>query len=515
MTRPNTATTLNPLFNPQVLDDLGRFPQDELMAAIDLGSNSFHLAIGRVDHGEVRKVVSLSEKVQLAAGLDDNNELSEEAMVRGLTCLTNFNQYLDAVPKSKVRVVATNALRKAENRQVFIDRANQILSSPIEVIAGREEARLIYLGVSHTNAGTDKRLVIDIGGGSTEFIIGKGFDPIEIESLQMGCVAFTKKFFADGLITEKAFDDTQKATETELLRIAKRYKKTGWDNVIGSSGTMKAATLALAELGFDEKGISFEGIKKLKKYLLTLGDSNKIELEGVKPHRRAVFAAGVAQLFALMKVLEIKRIDYSDGALREGVMYDLLGRLNHEDVRKRSIQALAERYSVSKKQANLVMDTCERLFRHNKEALNLTNEDGEQLAQAAKLHEIGLAISHSNHHHHSAYLLQYSDIFGFSSAEQETLATLVLHHRRKLKQGSVEQVEHLGGRKLVHLCLLLRLGVLAHQPRSRHSAKVSLKVKSGVWQVSVGEGNHKALLIHQLQADALQFAKWGVQLVVV
>lgn len=196
-------------------------------------------------------------------------------------------------------------------------------------------------------------------------------------------------------------------------------------------------------------------------------------------------------------------------------MYDLLGRLNHEDVRKRSIQALAERYSVSKKQANLVMDTCERLFRHNKEALNLTNEDGEQLAQAAKLHEIGLAISHSNHHHHSAYLLQYSDIFGFSSAEQETLATLVLHHRRKLKQGSVEQVEHLGGRKLVHLCLLLRLGVLAHQPRSRHSAKVSLKVKSGVWQVSVGEGNHKALLIHQLQADALQFAKWGVQLVVV
>ncbi len=196
------SENLNPRMNPSVLDNLSA-DKDNLLAAIDLGSNSFHLAVARLDRGEVRKILSLSDKVQLAAGLDENNVLSEEAMQRGLNCLANFNQYLDAVPKNKIRIVATNALRKAVNREEFIARANKILSVPIELIAGREEARLIYLGVSHTNAGTDKRLVIDIGGGSTEFIIGKGFDPIETESLQMGCVAFTKKFFNDGKISQK------------------------------------------------------------------------------------------------------------------------------------------------------------------------------------------------------------------------------------------------------------------------------------------------------------------------
>lgn len=499
--------------NTELLDELSKLKKDELLAAIDLGSNSFHLAVARLDHGEVRKVLSFSEKVQLAAGLDENSQLSEEAMARGLVCLQNFSQYLDAIPKERIRIVATNALRKAVNRQVFISRANQLLPVPVELIAGREEARLIYLGVSHTNAAIDKRLVIDIGGGSTEFIIGQGFDPIEIESLQMGCVAFSQKFFNDGKITQKAFDNAMKATETELLTIAKRYKKTGWSEVIGSSGTVKACQLAIVELGFGES-ITLAAMKKLKKYLIDLGDNKKIQLESIKAHRQNVFASGVAELYAIMKVLDIEQLSYSDGALREGVMYDMLGRKAHEDVKNRSVDVMGERYSVSQKQAGLVLATAKRLFENNAKALGLTASDGDLLLYATRLHEIGLAVSHSNYHQHSAYLLRHSDMFGFSNSEQEKLATIALYHRRKLKNESLAEVESIGGRKLVMLCLLLRLSVLAHQSRSRHSANIDLQVDGNHWTVTVGDGNHAGLIAHQLYNDIGQFAKWGVVLVV-
>ena len=224
--------------------------EDELMAAIDIGSNSFHLAIGRLDHGEVRKVVSMSEKVQLAAGLDEHNILNAAAVRRGLDCLSRFTARLDSVPPERVRIVATNALRQAKNADDFITRANEILPKPIEIIAGREEARLIHLGVSHTNASSDKRLVIDIGGGSTEFIVGKNFEPLLTESLQMGCVAFTKKFFADGQITDIAFNTAIAAARKEVLAISGQYQKTGWTSVIGSSGTIKAVRNVLVSKGW-------------------------------------------------------------------------------------------------------------------------------------------------------------------------------------------------------------------------------------------------------------------------
>lgn len=487
--------------------------REELIGSIDLGSNSFHLAIARLDHGEVRKVASISEKVQLAAGLDENNVLSGEAMQRGLDCLHRFAQHVTEVNPSLLRIVATNALRKAVNAQEFIRRANRLLPRPIEVIAGREEARLIYLGVSHSNASTDKRLVIDIGGGSTEFIIGQGFEPLEMESLQMGCVSFTKKFFADGKITEAAFDNAMKTTETELLSIAKRYKRVGWDNVIASSGTAKATLLVLQELGLADEFITIEGMMKLKHQLIKIGKVNKINFEGVKAHRQAVFPAGVAELYAIMQTLGIKQLGYSDGALREGVMYDMLGRSGDEDVRDRSIAAMAERYSVNIKQANRVMTTCARLFESSKDKLDFDDEDRDLLRRAANLHEIGLAIGHSNYQKHSAYLLEFSDIAGFSQAGQAMMAQIALHHRRKLKADALETVENLGGRKLLYLCLILRLAVQANQSRTTKAAPISLKiVKKDHWQVSVGEGLHAELIGTQLNADVVQFAKWGVVL---
>lgn len=493
---------------------------NELMAAIDIGSNSFHLAIARLDHGEVRKVASMSEKVQLAAGLDDNNILSEEAQQRGLDCLNRFVGRLESVSAERLRIVATNALRQAKNAEEFIRRANEILPKPIEIIAGREEARLIYLGVSHTNASSDKRLVIDIGGGSTEFIIGQKFEPLLTESLQMGCVAFTKSFFEDGQITEKAFDKAIAAARKEILAISSRYQQTGWSSVIGSSGTIKAVRNALVSKGWadDQERITYQGVKSLEKLLIKLGDVNDIDLEGVKEHRKAVFPAGVAVLRAIMKVFGIETIQYSDGALREGVMYDMLGRFASEDVRDRSVLALMQRYSVDKQQAERVVKTSHCLFNHVRDVLGLTSEDDDLLRRAAFLHEIGLAISHSSYHRHSAYLLEHSDIPGFSQVDQMRMAQLVLNHRRKLKSDGYTQAKLAGGDTLVYLCLLLRLAILAHHSRSdfeRPILNLNIVFKDH-WQITIdADSEDYPLLLSDLKDEISQFAKWHIQLEVV
>lgn len=494
--------------------------EDELMAAIDIGSNSFHLAIARLDHGEVRKVVSMSEKVQLAAGLDEHNILGAAAERRGLECLSRFVARLDSVPSKRIRIVATNALRQAKNANDFIKRANEILPKPIEIIAGQEEARLIYLGVSHTNASSDKRLVIDIGGGSTEFIIGQGFDPLLTQSLQMGCVAFTKKFFADGQITKEAFNQAITAARKEILAINGQYQKVGWSSVIGSSGTIKAIRNVLVAEGWadEQECITYKGVKKLEKLLISIGDVNDIELEGVKEHRKAVFPAGVAVLRAAMKVLGIETIAYSDGALREGVMYDMLGRFASEDVRDRSVLALLKRYSVDKKQAKQVVKTSRQLFEQAKDSLGLTSDDADLLRRSAFLHEIGLAISHSNYHRHSAYLLEHSDIPGFSQVDQKRMAQLVLNHRRKLKTDTLEQTCQIGGDQLVYLCLLLRIAVLTHHSRSAHRAPtLQLKITDTThWQIRVTNPNeHYAFLVADLKEEVEAFAKWGIKLSII
>lgn len=493
---------------------------NELMAAIDLGSNSFHLAIARLDHGEVRKLASMSEKVQLAAGLDDQKMLSQEAQQRGIDCLARFVGRLDSVSPSRLRIVATNALRQAKNADEFIQKANQILPKPIEVIAGREEARLIYLGVSHTNASTEKRLVIDIGGGSTEFIIGKGFDPILTESLQMGCVAFTKAYFADGQITNKAFEKAIAAARKEVLAISRLYQKTGWDSVTGSSGTIKAVNQILLQLGLadDDARVTFNGVKEIQKLLLKAKHVDNIDFAEVKETRKAVLPAGVAVLLATMSVLGIDTISYSDGALREGVMYDMLGRFASEDVRDRSVQALLTRYSVDRKQAKRVVKTAQALFDQVKNRLGLDEEDADLLRRGAYLHEIGLAISHSSYHRHSVYLLENSDIDGFSQVDKVRMAQLVMHHRRKLKADALDEVKMVGGDNLVYLTLLLRLAVLTHHSRSKHeNIELHLTAKdSKHWQVSLMPVcDATNLLFNDLLDEIDIWQKWGMTLEVI
>ena len=490
---------------------------EELLAAIDMGSNSFHLAIARVDHGEVKKVASMSEKVQLAAGLDENKNLTEAAQQRGLACLSRFVGRLGSVQPNRLRIVATNALRQAKNGHEFIQKAAEILPKPIEIIAGREEARLIYLGVSHTMVNSGRRLVIDIGGGSTELIIGEEFEPIHTESLQMGCVAFTKAFFVDGEINQKSFDKAVVAARKELSGIANTYKEAGWDTVVGSSGTIKACRQITVNMGWsnEKEELTRDGLDKLKEKLLKYKHVAEMEFDGLKEDRRAVLPAGIAILYAIFDVLELDKLVYSDGALREGVMYDLLGRFQHEDIRDRSVQALMGRYNADPKQAERVVNMAQHLFDGVADSLKLTTEDSDLLRRAAYLHEIGLAISHAGYHRHGAYLLQHSDIAGFSQIDQNHLSHLVAHHRRKLRSDARVDVMKVGGNKLVYLCLLLRLAVLLNHSRSDQMLPaIELTVGNAQqWQLSVsGNAAQWPLLVADLHDEQVQFKHWDVEL---
>ncbi len=443
---------------------------DGFMASVDLGSNSFHLAVAKLEHGVIRITDSQSEKVQLAAGLDEDYRLTPEAQERGLACLARFAQKLDGVEPARVRVVATNALRIARNAREFTRQAESILHRPIEIIAGREEARLIYVGVSHSLAAEGKRLVVDIGGGSTECIIGERHDPLLTESLHMGCVSFTQRFFGNIAIGEKALQRAFAAARLEIAPIARRYRDMGWDTATGSSGTIKAIRNALQALGWasPEGCITAQGLAQLQDYILQFSSIKEINIPGLKDDRRQLIPAGFAIVQALFAAFKLEQMSYSDGALREGVLYDLLGRSQSEgDVRQRTVTSLQKRLNLDEAFAARTADTANQLFEQVSDTLQLADEDAGLLERAVHLHEIGLAISHSGYHRHGAYLLMHSDLLGFAKPEQESLALLVGSHRRRLRAEQRDGLLAVGGERLLHLCLLLRLAVLLNHSRSR------------------------------------------------
>jgi len=437
-----------------------------LIAAIDLGSNSFHMVVAKPVQGEIRILERLGEKVQLAAGIDDQRQLSEESMQRGLDCLKRFAQLINGLPLGAVRIVGTNALREARNRGEFIRRAEALLGHPVEVISGREEARLIYLGVSHTLADTPgKRLVTDIGGGSTEFIIGQRFEPLIRESLQMGCVSFTQRYFRDGKVTPARYAQAYTAARLEIMGIENALHRLGWDEAIGSSGTIRAIGAAIKAAGLGSGEVNAEGLAWLKRKVFKLGDIEKLDFDGLKPDRRAIFPAGLAILEAIFDSLELQRMDHCEGALREGVLYDLMGRHGHEDVRERTLSSLMDRYHVDLGQAARVEQKALSAFDQVADAWGL--EDGvwrDLLGWAAKVHEVGLDIAHYHYHKHGAYLIEHSDLAGFSREDQHMLALLVRGHRRNIPR---ERFAEFGenGKTLIRLCVLLRFAILFHHIR--------------------------------------------------
>lgn len=446
--------------------------EDSLLAAIDLGSNSFHMVVAKLAHGELTTIDIMSEKVQLAAGIGPDGMLDEAAFERGLACLSRFAQRLTDIPNDAIKIVGTNALREANNRNAFADAAEQVLNVPLEIIAGREEARLIYLGVSHTLANTPgARLVIDIGGGSTECIIGERFTPLEMESLHMGCVSFTQRYFTDGVLSEKNFKQAEYGALRELQVIRERYLETGWTSCVGSSGSIKAIRNAGIECGFSDELITRKSLQQLREKILSFENIDALEIPGVKPERTAILPAGLAILSALFESLGIEEMAFSEGALREGLLYDMAGRKNHEDVRERSISALSQRYHVDEQHAQRVEHTALLALAQVKESWALTGHaHHDMLSWAARTHEIGLTIAHSGFHKHSAYLLQHSDLAGFSALEQQLLSFLVRGNRRKFPREEFKQLPDARKETFKRLCVLLRLAVVLN--RSRSSARL-------------------------------------------
>lgn len=435
----------------------------ELIAAVDLGSNSFRLQVGRVVDNQIYPLDGLKESVRLAAGLTAQKQLDSGSQLRALEALRKFNERLRGFAPGAVRAVATNTLRVAKNASQFLVQAEAALGCPIEVIAGREEARLIYVGVAHTLPDPKlQQLVVDIGGGSTEFIIGRSFEPLELESLYMGCVGFSNRFFPDGRIEKRGLKEAELAARSELHTIVHSFRETGWQAAVGSSGTAKALADLLELNGYSNGDITREGLDTLRGHMLRAGNAQKLQLAGLRADRIPVLPGGFAIMSAIFKEFGLERMSFSEGALRLGVLYDLLGRYHHHDLRDSTVVEFMRRYQVETGQAQRVADTARAvLVQLWPRAKDRDDPDARLLDWAAHLHEVGISVAHSSYHKHSAYILANADMPGFSRMDQTRLSRLVLAHRGKL-----ERVQALGPDSTEwKLILSLRLAVLLNRAR--------------------------------------------------
>jgi len=378
--------------------DLSQIGND-CYAAIDLGSNSFHLVISRYEHGEFTVLDRQREVVRLAAGLDAENRLSDEVAERALRCLAQFSQLLRSLPQNNIRAVGTNALRRLQSKQKFLEKAEKALGHNIEIIAGREEARLIYLGVSKWSArGDESRLVIDIGGGSTEIIAGKGDTAYCRESLEVGCVVLTKQFFDDGSLSKKRFKKAILAAELAIQPVVSEFRSHGWSQVIGCSGTMKSMALALIDGGLSKDGMQLDGLQALLAQAIEAKHVDNLDLPGVSKDRMPVFAGGLSILLALFNLFSIREMSVSDIALREGVLYDLVGRSSAEDIRDTTVAAMLTKWAVDQKHGDEVRDTALGIYRQIHLAWDIQDTFFESiLGWSAQLHEVGLQISHDRY----------------------------------------------------------------------------------------------------------------------
>ena len=402
----------------------------DTLAAADLGSNSFRLEVARVAGDQLYPLDSLKETVRLAGGLGDDKTLDEDTQARALACLQRFGERLRGLSPEAIRCVGTSALRIARNASTFLRKAEAALGHPIEIVAGREEARLIYLGVAHSlPASPDRRLVVDIGGGSTECIIGHGLKPHERESLHMGCVNFSKRFFADGVIDKAALKAAEMSARGEVEVVARTFSKANWQQAVGSSGTARALREILEQNGWSARGITADGLAQLRSQMIKAGHIDALELAGLARDRRPVIAGGFAIMAGLFAELGIEQMDVAETAMREGILYDLLGRFHRQDMREATVDEFMRRYHIDSRQAARVKRVALTLLA----AAGGGDENDERfLDWAARLHEIGLMVSHGGYHRHSGYILENADMPGFSRTEQARLALLARAQRGAL-----------------------------------------------------------------------------------
>ena len=481
--------------------------EPEVIAAIDLGSNSFHMVVANNHHGRLKIVDRIREMVRLSAGLNEAQQLNERATERAIACLERFGQRLRDMHADSVRAIGTNALRRAKNTRKFLTKAEAALGHPIQIISGIEEARLIYQGTNYAiSRPNDRRLVIDIGGGSTEIIIGEGVQPIHMESLFMGCVSMSEAHFPEGKLSRKNFDRAFLKAKLQLRPIVRTYKNLGWDLEIGTSGTIKAISEVVhGQLLSGGKIITHEGLQALRDTVLECNHIKELNLSSLKKERLPVFPGGLVILLAIFDSLEISGLNFSDGGLREGVLYDLLGRLHLEqgDTRVGSVNALEQRYHVDFGQANRVELSALLLLAKVKKAWKLKGVEFENyLRWAARLHEVGMDIAHSGYHRHGAYLLQNADLPGFAWNEQRILACLVGCHRRKVRTDLFEDVHNEMHKSITYLLVLLRLAVLLNRDRvDMESLIVNLEAKDNALTLEFSDSWLKQYPLTQIDLE--------------
>jgi exopolyphosphatase/guanosine-5'-triphosphate,3'-diphosphate pyrophosphatase len=500
---PNTSTPLQ---------------EGESIAAVDLGSNSFHMVVAKMVLGQLRIIDRLRETVRLAEGLDGQGGLGDDARQRALACLSRFGERVRDLPSHRVRAIATNTVRALREPRAFLNAAETALGHPIEVVSGREEARLIYQGVAHAQPPKpmQRRLVIDIGGGSTECIIGSGFDTIERESLQVGCVASTRRFFPGGKLSKKRWKDALAEIEAEFQQFAGLYRTLGWQEAIGSSGTNKAIGDICAAMKLTKGAVTDEALPIVRERLLTAERIDLIDLPGLSDDRRPIIAGGILVLEAAFEALGIKRMMVSKAAMREGVLYDMLGRGRGDDPREASVDALMQRYGIDRAQAARVETTALHLFDQAALRWNLGGDERLMLIWAARLHELGLAIAHSQYHVHGAYVIEHSDIAGFTRQEQLFLAALVRNHRRNVSNKSLDALPErlLPGAK--RSAALLRIAVLLHRSHEAEPLPdVGLRVVGNTLGLSLPSAwlDARPLLRTDLEHEPEGIAGLGVELV--
>jgi len=472
-----------------------------LYAAIDLGSNSFHMLVVREVAGSIQTLARIKRKVRLAAGLDKQNLLSQEAMQRGWQCLKLFSERLQDIPRDQIRVVATATLRLASNADEFLGKAQAILGCPIQVITGEEEARLIYHGVAHTTGGPDKRLVVDIGGGSTELVTGIGAQATTLYSLSMGCVTWLEQYFADRNLAKENFDQAEQAATDMILPVAPELIANGWQICVGASGTVQALQEIMVAQGMDER-ITLPKLQQLKQRAIQCGKLEELEIEGLTLERALVFPSGLSILIAIFKTLNIEMMTLAGGALREGLVYGMLHLPIEQDIRQRTLRNLQRRYLLDNEQAERVAQLAENFSLQVAQEWKLDAGARELLNSACLIHEIGLSVDFKKAPHHAAYLIRHLDLPGFTPAQKKLLATLLQNQNNMLDLPLLNEQNAVPPRQAQRLCRILRLAIIfASRRRDDTLPAVRLRANDDELSVIVPQG---WLEQHPLRAEELE-----------
>ncbi|WP_394193764.1 exopolyphosphatase [Pseudoalteromonas atlantica] len=483
------------------------------IAAVDLGSNSFHLVVAREVDGSLQILHKEKQRVYLADGLDDKYQLSQAATERALAVLKQFATTLQDFPASNVKIAATYTLRRAKNINAFLTQASKVFPYHIDVISGQEEARLIYQGVAHYIHHDENRLVVDIGGGSTELIIGKHFKHSLLSSRNMGCVSYSKQFFADGIINGKRFNKAQIRAEQELEVIYASYMSASWSAVVGTSGTIKSILAMIIANDPQQKTITLERLLELKTQFIAAKTIDNLLITGLSPERQVSICGGLAILIAIFKLFSIDEMDYSDFSLREGLLHEMQQKLALKDIRTNTIANLSERNAIDKVHAGRVANTADWLFIQVQKEWQLDSLDNHQLlVWAAQLHEIGLSINSSGLHKHSAYVVENSQLPGFTQQQQTLLSCLIRFYRKKIRLEAFPQLLSLPHFQILQLIVLLRLAVLLNQKRlsdQHQELAVTVKGNSMLLQFPVGWLSEQTLLLADLQQEQKYLKKVG------